>query len=393
MKLDKIYKLAEIIVKNIEGDISQEEKTQFDDWLSESEDNNIVFEEFSKKSFLDKKQNDSARFKKAHAFNNFIVRKRRKERKYRNWSISLKVASVVLPIILVVSFFLMDKNIPVQNIPVSEAISPGSSKAILTLSDGRNIVLDEKVKDTIFDTKGTYVTALGSKVEYESNVVSEKLLYHTLDVPRGGEYFIKLSDGTKVWINSESKLRYPIVFGKKERKVVLDGEAYFEVTKNKQCPFIVDMNGSSIEVLGTSFNARSYNDENRIFTTLVEGKVKFSSTKIKGESLVLKPGEQGVINLKKETINKKVVEVESFISWKDGRFVFKEQRLDDIMLTMSRWYDINVFFVNESARKVTFSGNLKRYDNFNKIISMLDMTGMVEFEVKGKTIYVREKFK
>lgn len=389
MRINTTYKLSELIAKQIDGTVSEKEKEELDKWLAESDENKSLFELYSKRDFVENKWRDSLRFNKDAAYNSFLDRKRKSESSLRIRKIAYGVAAVLLPAVLLLSILFMNREIPTEVAHVVENIVPGSSKAVLTLSDGSKVELGENIHDTIVDAKGGLVNAKGSKLEYEAKVAKEELVYNNLNVPRGGEFFLKLSDGTKVWLNSDTKLRYPVEFGAKNRNVYLEGEAFFDVKKDKSRPFNVITKKASVEVLGTAFNIRSYNDEKAVFTTLAEGSVRFSNKQ--KESITLKPGEQGVVDTKSGTLVKKKVDIDMFTAWKDGRFVFKEQSLEHIMNTMARWYDINVFFVNEEAREVSFSGNLKRYDDFSQLINMLEMTGMATFEVKEKTIYIRSQ--
>ena len=196
-----------------------------------------------------------------------------------------------------------------------------------------------------------------------------------------------MSDGSIVYLNSESELRYPVKFVGEDRRVYLSGEAYFDVSKDKEHPFSVDVNGSVVKVLGTSFNVRAYADENEILTTLVQGSVRFSAGK---ESVVLKPGEQAVLNKSGRVVIKEV-DTYLYTAWKNGVFAFEKQRLEEIMNVVARWYDVNIFWENASQKEVTFTGKMKRYDDFSKVVEMLEMTGNTEFVVKENNIFIREK--
>jgi ferric-dicitrate binding protein FerR (iron transport regulator) len=196
-----------------------------------------------------------------------------------------------------------------------------------------------------------------------------------------------LADGTIVWLNSDSKLRYPVDFNTDERRVFLSGEAYFEVAHNANKPFIVDVEDSKIKVLGTSFNVRAYDIENKVVATLVTGSVKMN-TKSKNQ-VIMFPGEQCVVN-EKGDLDKRKVDVSLFTSWKDGRLKFKHQTLEEIMNTLYRWYDIEVVYENISVKDIYYSGNVKRYDDFENVIKLLEMAGTIKCSVKGKKVYIKE---
>ena len=198
---------------------------------------------------------------------------------------------------------------------------------------------------------------------------------------------VTLQDGTVVNLNSASELRYPVQFAGTERKVFLTGEAYFQVAKDKEHPFIVVTGEAEIEALGTSFNVYSYKEENRIETTLVEGAVRFA---VADQTVILMPGEQGMVGTD-GNLEKKKVDVFPYIAWKEGKFVFRKRSLEEVMHIISRWYNVEAVFQNESLKKVSFSGNLKRYDDFEHIVSMLEMTGGIRFKVEGRKIFITEK--
>ena len=260
-------------------------------------------------------------------------------------------------------------------------------KAELVLADGTTRILGSEVTDSLLVQQGANIVVQNQGVSYcvDSSVVEER--YNTLRVPRGGEYSITLSVGTIVYLNSESELRYPVNFVGRDRRVYLSGEAYFDVVQDEAHPFIVDMGNSSVRVLGTSFDVRAYADEDEVLTTLVQGSVKFSAGK---EFVTLEPGKQAVLG-KSESIETREVDTYLYTAWKEGVFAFKKQRLEEIMKVVARWYDVNVFWENISQKEVTFTGKMKRYDDFSKVVEMLEMTGNTEFVVRENNIFIREK--
>lgn len=260
-------------------------------------------------------------------------------------------------------------------------------KAELVLADGTTRILGSEVTDSLLVQQGANIVVQNQGVSYcvDSSVVEER--YNTLRVPRGGEYSITLSDGTIVYLNSESELRYPVNFVGRDRRVYLSGEAYFDVVQDEAHPFIVDMGNSSVRVLGTSFDVRAYADEDEVLTTLVQGSVKFSAGK---EFVTLEPGKQAVLG-KSGSIETREVDTYLYTAWKEGVFAFKRQRLEEIMKVVARWYDVNIFWENVSQKEVTFTGKMKRYDDFSKVVEVLEMTGNTEFVIKENNIFIREK--
>ena len=276
-----------------------------------------------------------------------------------------------------------DKQPEVCPQKVVEQINSGEKKAILTLADGKQV---ELVSGSAVDKDlGIVQDSMAGLVYRAKDTIVKALEYHLLSVPRAGEYVMTLSDGTKVWINAESEIKYPVVFGPDKREVFITGEAFFEVVKDSLRPFIVHTPNAQTTVLGTSFNIRAYPEEKRSQTTLAEGSVRIYSP---GSSMLLKPGEQAEVSALSGEMVKQEVEVKNFTSWKDGRFVFEQQPLEDIMRTLERWYDIRVIFKDEGAKRISLSGNMKRYGDFSQVMKMLQMTGDVRFELHGNDVYI-----
>ena len=222
----------------------------------------------------------------------------------------------------------------------------------------------------------------GEIVYHKSEEKTTEVVYNKLEVPRGGECMIKLDDGTKVWVNAETKLKYPVAFVGDRREVVLEGEAFFDVAKNEK-PFIVETSFGDVRVLGTAFGISAYASESESYTTLVRGKV--SVEREGGEPVVILPGEQ-VVTSKDGKMIKQQVDVEEFVGWKDGIYVFKEKSLGEIMKTLERWYNISVDFQDKSLVDLPFTGNLKRYDDINVFFDALTRTGDMKYRVEGNQV-------
>ena len=214
--------------------------------------------------------------------------------------------------------------------------------------------------------------------------LSQDIVYNKLSVPKGGEYRIELEDGTKVWINSASRLRYPVVFSGDTREVYLEGEAYFEVRRDSSRPFIVHAGDQRVTVLGTSFGMTCYANEVNDYTTLVSGKVKVELQQGK-QAFVLKPGTQVEYNKESGMVRERRVDVAEFVAWKEGKYVFKQKR---ILSTLSRWYDFEVFYQNSEMKEVLFSGELRRFDDFNYLLQLIERTSDVKFIIDKKVVQV-----
>lgn len=276
----------------------------------------------------------------------------------------------------------------------SEAkIGPVVGKAVLVLGNGESVSLGHERAFYERDTNGVYVTGDSIGLVYQKSGESagsvlqkKELVYNKLIVPRGGEYALQLSDSTKIWVNSESELRYPETFGADVRVVDLKGEAYFSVTKDSVRPFIVRTGGMELRVLGTEFNVNAYEDGDGLVTTLVSGKVALRAG---NASLMLEPGEQAVLSV--DGFSKELVNVQRVVAWKDGVVAFEDERLEDLMDKLSRWYDVQVFYQNADLQDVRITGYIDRYKDIQILLDKLEMLDLAEFEVRGRTITVREK--
>lgn len=257
------------------------------------------------------------------------------------------------------------------------AIEPGArGKVTLTLADGRKVVLGEGQK--VFDEEGKVViTDSLHLLSYQKLVVPEdKVEYHELNIPRGAAYSLVLADGTKVWLNSDSYLRFPMIFPKDSREVELIGEAYFEVTKDEHRPFIVNIKKHQVEVLGTHFNVSAYQDDKMIYTTLAEGKVQVRTVT---DEKVLIPGEQAGMNWEGEHIDVREVDAALYTSWHLGIYEFRNMPLAEIVTCLNRWYDVDIRLEDEHLKNRRFTGAFKRDDPFDFTIKNLEKISGLKF--------------
>lgn len=372
--------------KALLGMLSEEEKRALQQWREESPENEQLYGSVMNTGYIVQKSREVANVDIVNGYMNVLQKRKRNVRVRRIRRIVSVAAGVVLPLLAVVLWYgtRQKSDVPEQ---VASVIRHGEVKAELVLADGTTRILSSGVTDSLFVQQGASIVVQDQGVSYQgdSSVVEER--YNTLRVPRGGEYSITLSDGTIVYLNAESELRYPVKFVGEDRRVYLSGEAYFDVVHDKAHPFVVDVKNSTVRVLGTSFDVRAYADEDEVLTTLVQGSVRFSAGK---ESVILEPGEQVVLD-KSGRLETREVDTYLYTAWKDGVFAFKRQRLEEIMKVVARWYDVNVFWENVSQKEVTFTGKMKRYDDFSKVVEMLEMTGNTEFMIKENNIFIREK--
>lgn len=276
---------------------------------------------------------------------------------------------------------------------VKHDVEPGGNKAVLTLADGRKINLSDAADGNVAEQTGISITkAADGKLVYTAKDQDENLTvsYNTIATPVGGQYQVNLPDGTKVWLNAASSLKFPASFARlKEREVQLSGEAYFEVAHNDKMPFIVKTNRQDVLVLGTHFNINSYADETTTKTTLLKGSVLARMTGLKGEDgdhVLLKPGQQAVLY---QSFTVKPVDVEEVTAWKDGNFLFNDTDLRDIMKQLSRWYDVRVDY-DEIPKKRFFSGFISRSVSLSKVLKLLEFTGNIQFNIENKTIKITD---
>ena len=296
----------------------------------------------------------------------------------------LKYAAIFLLPVGIAFFWFMREQENVKTVAV-DVVKPGEKLAVLTLSTGKQVVLADTTIQV--DEGGMMILNLPDKeliYEAKDSSLNTETIYNTITVPRGGEYKLVLSDGTIVWLNSESHIHYPIAFGGDVRRVELEGEAYFEVAKHVEKPFIVHMKGYDVRVTGTQFNVRNYSTEN-LATTLVEGGVQIER---KGEIVKLKPGLQAVLG--NDELIVREVNVEEQVAWRHGAFGFTQCRLENIMEELARWYDVDVFYMNQQVKDYHFSAWFKRSSSINEVISILEKTKKISLDLKGRLLMVKD---
>ncbi|WP_321515079.1 FecR domain-containing protein [Marinifilum fragile] len=382
--LNSGFKIADLIVKRLENRLTDEEFQYLEEWKQANEENAILFHKLSmdpERQYLERELKLEQSNKRA---NWDKIQAKIKNDRVRKLKVNFLRAVAVL--ILAIGSTLFFSNLLDNNL--SNIIGPGKQQAILITSDGGRYKLDEEVtikEGDVFISNKTQELIYQKK----SNITKSQLTYNTIIIPRGGEYKLTLMDGTRIWLNSNSKLRFPSEFGSGTRKVELKGEAFFEVAKDSVHPFVVNANKEQVKVLGTSFNVNAYSDLNEIVTTLVEGRVEVSDT-LFGNKVKLLPNEQYRFNKLTGKTLKQIVDTEIYTAWKDGRFVFENESLEDIMTRLSRWYNIEVSFLNESVKKLRFSGDLTRYDNIDQILELIEVTQKVKFTIKDRALLVEE---
>lgn len=372
-----------LIVKKLNNTLSESEAIIFNVWYNESELHRDYFNNVKKGYNDDSLSIDIESGWKA-------IEKRIKpvsilNRNYFKYAVA---ASIVLLVSL--SFIFQNDRIDKLNAPVivTNKVEPGTDKAILTLEDGAKVVLEKGQQYSSNNLESN-----GENIVYkQSTTKTVELIYNYLTIPRGGQFFIKLSDGTKVWLNSESKLKYPVQFIEGETREVelVYGEAYFDVSSsdlNKGAKFKVFNRFQEVDVIGTEFNIKAYKDEFNIYTTLVEGIV---TVNIDQETKKLAPNEQLNLNLESHNFIVEKVDVYNEISWKEGVFSFEKKPLKDIMKVLSRWYDVEVIFENNELEKVKFFGVLDKSQSIQEILETIKRFKIIEsYEIKDQIIILK----
>lgn len=388
------YRISQLCAKYMAQTITPEEQEELDSWKNSSDENALLFEQIC---FSDRKYERNIfvqsldmrlSWKKLHTRLNLRQTKSRSIFSY------VSIAATITLFIGIGVSILYQGNPNDNPSPVTKntEIAIGGPKAILVTPSGRQISLTthDNTTQTLVLDNGAILSNNGKTVEYiqSHDTTISTIEMNKIVVPRGGEFELVLPDNTRVWINSDSELNFPTKFDKDKRVVTLQGEAYFSVTKDAARPFTVQINQNiKIEVLGTEFNVQAYQDANTIETTLSSGSVKIFS---ENKSLQLKPNEQAVYRIDKKTLTSHEVDASKYAAWKEGKFIFEDTSLELIMTTLSRWYDIQVFYSNETIKQFHFTGDLQRYEDFNKTLQMLERATSIRFVVNGKTVMVEE---
>ena len=389
--------IDQLIWNVLDGKASEGKIRELKSWMEESEKHREYFRQWKKiwnmtsgpTLSTTRKQQEKERFLKS--IHQSYVGKVRKRRIIHYWPVA---ASVVLLVGVFVGFALNEwsQMKADQGIAQTERIVPGV-KAELILSTGERVCLAQRsefiegMKESgIRNDSLAGLNYVGAKIQGEE--IGEEIVYNTMQIPVGGFYQLKLADGTKVWLNSLTRLRFPVTFAGEERKVYLTGEAYFEVARDSVHPFIVATDeGMEVKVYGTEFNVDTYR-KGTVKTTLVNGKVgiRVSAT---GEEMRLSPNQMALFTKATQSIQVENVDSYGVVAWKDGKFVFEDEPIEEIMERLSRWYDVKVFYANERIKKPTFPGIITRLADISDVLHLMEETAAVEFRIQGDTVTVK----
>ena len=379
-------KIKRIIVKSVLGTLTEEENFVLEEWFQENDRNRVLYQKLSSTVELKHKYKQYENIDVAGAF------RRNQRRLYQNvpnrvLKRILPYAAVVLLLFGGVFCFLMNRSGGVrEEVPV--ALSAGGKYAELILANGQKVDLHEGMEMKLRE-RSSNIQVKGNVVYYEENKDSVTLgEYNMIRTPLGGEYSLTLADGTKVWLNAMSELRYPVAFGEGVREVELKGEAYFEVEKNEGKPFIVKTDEFNVRVLGTSFNISAYLDSPLAHTTLCSGHVRINDRTNPGKEVDILPGEQLLFHRDNREMSVREVDTDVFVSWREGFFQFDNNTVEEVFTILQRWYNIQVFYANVEVRQELFTGKLPRFDNLQIIIDLIERVSDLKIEVRGKMIYI-----
>lgn len=379
--------ISEIIIKYLLGTATEEEQEQLTSWRNESKENEEMFARLTDPQYL------QSEYRKRTAVNHARAAEQMKQRIGKERPLWLRPAfyrtAAAVALIAVCSGIVgyLYNNVEPQQEQIAqtvEELKAGRSIAVLTLANGKDVELDESTDlQTIKSIAKAEVD--GDATKKGNGQKSSKL---TLSVPRGGEFKIELEDGTEVWLNAQSRLIYPETFSETERRVEVEGEAYFKVAKNEAKPFFVEADNQVVRVVGTEFNIHSYKENKTVQTTLVTGKIAMQQKNGGDREMILTPGHQAVFDKSARSIKVKSVDTDVVTSWKDGMFVFEDQNLAEIMSTLSRWYDFDYTFTDEKAASTVFMGRIPRYSDFSDVMQIIEMSGGLKLTLNKRKLTI-----
>ena len=381
--------IQHLIISSLEGTASEEELLVLQKWLEESEQHFLLFhayrQDWIQAGCVQRYQTEEAWKKVEHRlFHRMSVKH------LFLWTRIAGYAALVVLMIAVGYVFMRRDQDKDQAYVVEGNIEPGGKKAILVLGSDEKVVLGDEAEETLL-AGNTTVKKEGNTLVYGEKHAKETAgEYNRLITPRGGEYAVVLADGTKVWLNAESELHYPVHFPEHEREVHLKGEAYFEVAPNPEQPFIVEAGGIQTRVLGTSFNIQAYRNEKSVYTTLLTGSIRVAVAD-GGDAVVLTPGREAIWEKGSGAIQVEAVNAEDAIAWRYGNFIFEEEDIEVVMRMLSRWYEVEFVFDGGRKEKHTFSGRMSKDESLDTVLETIELAGGPEFRREGNIIHLIEK--
>lgn len=380
---DESLKIAEQIAAKLLSVESRDDSVLLDKWTRADRRRVRLLEKMMERSDFDSNEELMARFPSEEGWqkiSRLLDNRKIRARRLRRW-IGYAAALALLAGGGIYAYMASRPSAP-QPIAVAEPVEAGTCGAILTLGNGQVVDITPGGEFVISEADGTVIRKDSAGINYsQAEAGDQPMVNNQIRTLTGMEYSLVLADGTHVWLNAESSIRYPAAFKGARREVELSGEAYFEVAKDAAHPFVVTMHGVELEVVGTTFNARSYDNEEQVVATLVEGCVRVNGRHVAtGQQAVYSKRDGGVV------VNE--VDVEQYTAWHSGNFIFRNERLEDIMKSLARWYGIEYRFVDEAAKDVRIGARFCRYDNMDPIIDMLKRTELVKVSQENRTVSI-----
>ena len=388
-RADETFQVSEIISRYVLGSMTESEKEELDGWLDRSPRNKLLFEELVRQEVASGKILAYGRVEWEGALKELLEQKKKLRlagRKRRIIRLGSCAAVLLFACMGIWFYYIQAGNALIGEGEVHKEIPKllaGKPQATLQLASGKTVFLTSDSSRRLEPEYGVEIRQDSGVIKYQVAEVQggKEEQYNMITVPRGGEFTLILSDGTQVWLNAETSLRYPV----DERKVYLEGEAFFDVTHDKQKQFVVETEKAKVQVYGTAFNVYAYPNEYEVAATLVRGAIDLKE-RGSGNRIQLEPGEQGCLAGGKLT--KREVDVDMYIAWITGRMVFKSICLGDMLKHLARWYDVNIVFTEERLKEVSFTGEVKKYDDFTEVLDVIESTQVVRFRIEDRTIIV-----
>ena len=388
--VDDPFLLASWIAKSMAGELSDEELQLLDEWRMTSARNHQLYDRIVSRERREAKRRHFTAFDKVSGWQGYSKKLKETEKKVNRWRVFLRYAAILLIPLSATVYGVLRSGEETVSLADLNAITPGGTRAEFVLPSGEVVELVAK-SGVISRGENTVINNEGKTLSYKSignQAPMDSLRYNEVIVPKGGEYQLVLSDGTLVYLNSMTKIRFPERFSEKCREVEVCGEAFFEVAENKRVPFVVKTDAYEITVLGTKFNVTAYADEQVATTTLVEGAVSISGKCI-GEAKALRPNEQFVLDRVSGSVEIKNVDVNYYTAWKDGMFRFRDVRLEEIMHVVERWYDMTVVYEDESVRDLHFGFNMSRLETIEPLLNIFELNGKIKITKEGKVLKIK----
>ena len=385
---DVLFEISELIYKDLSGNATKEEQLKLDTWKNESEQNRMLYEQICSDEVMRGKIRLYRNSDVQSAFNSFIQRREQKNSRRRLIiRISRYAAIIALPLLLVLFYWYQEKVEEKSPLEVAHTMMIKKNVPVLTLSNGQQMVLYNQDL-TLNEENGVQITmkSEGEMQYITSDSTKEEMVYNTLTTPSQCDFSFTLADGTRVWLNAQSSLRYPVAFTGKERVVYAEGEIYLEVAKDAEHPFFVVSNGMKVEVLGTSFNVNAYPDETFTEVTLVEGRV---AAHVDDKIYNLLPSKQLRWDKNNGMVDIKAVNVNDYIAWKNGQYIFKGKPLVEVAKVLQRWYEVEIIFENKGCEQAIYTGVINKEERIDVFVERLDVTSKFDCRVEGNKVFIK----